>query len=370
MDIRLNNKFAPDVDVVVGAFFGDEAKGQVAKWMADKAERDGHPYHWTARVGAQNAEHRITHHACDLTARIFPSAAADRPDILAVLGAGHCFIPDHFFMEAVHLSIPLDRVYVDPHAMWLKTEHAAENLSTANARGSTGWGIGTAVAQKVRRQPGTQLIGDCPEMQEALGKHLRPIPAMLQEISGPGLFEGSQGALLSLDHGHYPYCTPKNVTVPAIFGELGIGLRRCRTVIGCTRVVMMRVPGNSGPVGEGCKELSYDEVEQRTGLRLPHHRRLQGDSALWRAAKEGSDKAEEERLFDITIEEVYRSHLLNNYDAIAVTFVDYHRKGNYRVRKWGDLHPDTRDLILEIDREIAPVVLVRTGQGEDDYIER
>lgn len=736
--------FVADVDVVVGCFFGDEGKGQVAKWLADKAEQSSVPYTWTARVGAQNAEHRITHQACDLTCRIFPSAAACR-DIVAVLGAGHCFMPDHFFREAVHLGIPLERVYVDPHAMWLREEHATTSIDTANARGSTGWGIGAAVAEKVRRKPGTRTIGDCEEIQKALGPRLTPIPRLLQDMDGPGLFEGSQGALLSLDHGHFPYClhehtqvltpigfrslkdiregdtvwdgggwtgvlckweskkaayevsvggnslicsaghthivwrggscvavrtselvvgdimetpatippvcdslrcdslvsdyflylcgymigdghitdteigrnvtasftgndlssvqraltavgvsstvrphtgncrrirvgnrsrvvrpmqamglhkrhydvglplgftsmdqmrmgallaglvdsdgivanrrgwgtrisirvsslalvsqlqswfringlrtsvawlpvikrtakalsvqeqrgyrntvyrfdvvldsrftilakqlvtysrkinsvsygdrrevdplkmagiasryhrrdyrnpsrsvpvvssvvryirplgtdenmvdietgshmfvangvvthncTAKNVTVPAICGELGIGHRRIRKVIGVTRVVMMRVPGPSGPVGEGCVELTYDDVEARTGLRLPHHRRLQGDSTRWAASTKGS-QAEEERLFDITINEVYRSHILNNYDALVVTFVDYHRRGNYRVRRWQDLHRDTRDLILEIDREIAPVILVRTGQGEFDFIER
>jgi len=372
VDWRLHSGFPvfqPDVDVVVGCFYGDEGKGQVAKWMADKFEKEGEPYQWSARVGAQNAEHRITHQACDFTARIFPSACVYRPDILAVLGAGHCFIPSHFFKEAVHLGIPLERVYVDGNAMWLREDHAVKNLEIANARGSTGWGIGQAIAEKVKRRPGTLLIGDCPEMFESLGNRLTDVPMFLQQTDGPGLFEGSQGAFLSLDHGFYPHCTAKNVTVPAICGELGLNLKRVRSVIGVTRLVMMRVPGASGPVGAGCDELTYDEVEDRTGLRLPNHRRLQGDSSRWNASTRG-DKAEEERLFDITIEELYRSHVLNGYDGLAVTFADYHRFGNYRVRRWGDLHPDTRELISEFERNIAPVVLIRTGQGEYDYIER
>lgn len=354
--------FEKDVDFVVGMFYGDEGKGQVAKWMADNNE-----YKWAARVGAQNAEHRITHGACDFTARIFSSASAYR-DIKSVLGAGHCFIPDHFFKEAVHLGIPLENVYVDEHAMWLQDRHATDNLSIANARGSTGWGIGSAIGEKVRRKPGTQLMGDCEEMRNALGNRLTSVPRLLQDgLDGPGLFEGSQGALLSLDHGHFPYCTAKNVTVPAMCGELGIGQRRIRRVVGVTRLVMMRVPGDSGPTGG--TEISYDDVEDRTGLRLPHHRRLQGDSSRWNASTRG-EKAEEERLFDISLDEIYYSHTLNNYDAIVVTFCDYHRKGNYRVTKWNDLHKDTRDLITEIDKHIAPVVLVRTGQGEFDHVQR
>lgn len=354
-----------DIDFVVGGQFGDEGKGMVAKLFADRAKE---PYRWTGRVGAQNAEHRFIHGACDFCARVLPSAACYRPDIVAVLGAGHCFIPDHLIREATHLGLPLDRIVVDPHAMWLKPEHAKANLTIGNERGTTGWGVGAATAEKVRRRPGTQLIGDCDMLRDALGKNLRSVPEFLAEQDGPGLVEGSQGALLSLDHGYYPYSTAKNVTVPAIAGEFGFAHTRVRKVVGVFRIVLMRVPGPSGP--SAGRELSFDDVEQRTSLRLPHHKRLQGDTTRWQASLK-PEKAEEERLFDFSLEELYKSHLLNHYDALAITFADYHRKGNYRVTSWGDLHPDTRALIAQIEKTVdAPVVLVRTGPGEHDNIWR
>lgn len=359
--------FRSDVDVVAGCFYGDEGKGQVAKFLADRATTQNQPYIWTARVGGQNAEHRITHQACDFTCRVLPSASAYRENILAILGAGHVFIPEHLLLEAVHLGVPLGRIFVDKQAMWLKPEHAKANLEIANLRGSTGWGIGQATAEKVLRRPGTRLAGDSVLLQEALGDHLCNVSEKLDHLLGPGLFEGSQGAFLSLDQGRYPFCTAKNVTVPGMLGELGIGVRRLRAVIGVTRLVMMRVPGPSGPTGGA--EITQDEVEERCGLRIPNHRRLQGDSTLWKASTKG-EKADEERLFDISLEELYRSHCLNNYDALAVTFADYVEKGNYRARRWEDLGQKTRELITEIDKTIAPVFLVRTGQGEFDYIER
>lgn len=354
-------KFEPDVDVVVGVFYGDEGKGQVAKYMADKASKDGSPYRWSARVGAQNAEHRIIHGACDLTCRVFPSACAFRRDIVTVLGAGHCFMPEHFFREAVHLGIDMDNVRVDPHAMWLKASHAKDNLDVANARGSTGWGVGAAIAEKVRRDPETKLIGDCEEMRVALKNRFTDVPYWIQGVYGPGLVEGSQGTMLSLDHGHYPYCTSKNVTAPAVCAELGIGLKRVRSVVGVARLVMMRVPGPSGPTGG--TEISFDEVESRTGMRIPQSKRSQSDASLW-------DSRTDERLFDMSIGEIHRSHILNNFDKIAVTFADYHRAGNYRATEWDQLHPETQSAIKEIEQHIAPVFLIRTGQGEHDFIER
>jgi adenylosuccinate synthase len=357
-----------DIDFVVGGQFGDEGKGMVAKLLADRAEALGGPYRWTGRVGAQNAEHRFIHQACDFCARVLPSAACYRPDIMAVLGAGHCFMPEHLVREATHLGLPLTRIVVDPHAMWLKPEHAVENKEIGGMRGTTGWGIGAAVAEKVRRHPGTQLIGDCEDLRSVLGSNLCSVPEWIAGADGPGLVEGSQGALLSLDHGYYPYCTAKNVTVPAIASEMGFDHKRIRRVVGVFRLVLMRVPGPSGP--SAGRAISFDEVEARTSLRLPHHRRLQGDTTRWKASLR-PDAADEERLFDFSLEELYKSHLLNGYDALAVTFADFHRRGNYRVTRWDDLHPDTRDLVREIEHIIGvSVILVRTGPGEHDNIWR
>lgn len=343
-----------DIDFVLGTQYGDEGKGMIAKLVADKAAARGEAYTWTGRCGAQNAEHRFVHDACEFCARVFPSASAYR-DITAILGAGHCFNPDSFLKEAIHMGVDLKKVKVDPHAMWLKESHATANAEIATQRGTTGWGVGAAVAEKVRRKPGTQLIGEC----EAMKPYLADVPILLDTFPGRGLMEGSQGALLSLDHGAYPYCTSKNVTAPAICGELGVSTKRVGRVFGVTRLVPMRVPGQSGPTLS--KELSYDEIEKRTGLRVPQHRRTQGD-----AQKSGS--MTEERLFEFSLEEMKKSHILNGYDGLAVTFADFHRPGNYRVKKWDDLHSDTRALIEEISHEIAPVFLVRTGQGEHDNI--
>jgi adenylosuccinate synthase len=357
-----------NIDILVGGQFGDEGKGMVAKLLADRATAEKEPYRWTGRVGAQNAEHRFIHQACDFCARVLPSASCYRPDITAVLGAGHCFIPEHLIREATHLGLPLARIIVDPHAMWLRPEHAVENLEVGNARGTTGWGVGAAIAEKVRRRPDTKLVGDCEMLRQALGRNLRSVPEFIAEVSGPALVEGSQGALLSLNHGYYPYCTAKDVTVPAIAGEFGFSYRRIRRVVGVFRLVLMRVPGPSGP--SAGREVSFDEVEARTSLRLPHHRRLQGDSTRWNASLR-PEKAEEERLFDFSLEELYKSHLLNDYDSLAVTFADYHRRGNYRVTQWNDLHPDTRALIGQIEKTVdVPVILIRTGPGEHDNIWR
>ncbi len=356
-------KFDKNIDVLVGAQYGDEGKGMVAKLLADASSTDGADYAWTGRVGGQNAEHRFIHQGCDFCARIMPSAGAFRPNIKVVLGAGHCFRPEQFITEATHLGIPLipGEVLVDPHAMWLREDHAVANLELGNRRGTTGWGVGVAMAEKVRRRPDTKLIGDSPLMKP----YLCDVPMELNRIDGSGLIEGSQGTMLSLDHGHYPFSTAKNVTAPAICAEMGVSQRRVRAVFGIVRLVFMRVSGPSGPTGGS--EVSFDDVEGRTNLRLPHHKRLQGDSTRWAASKDRT-KAEEERLFDLSFVELFKAHTLSGFDSIAVTFVDYHRKGNYRVTEWEELHKDTRNVVERISREIAPVFLVRTGQGEHDNI--
>lgn len=356
-----------NVDFVVGAQYGDEGKGMVAKLMADQAEVRDEPYYWTARVGAQNAEHRFVHEGCDLCARILPSAAAFRPDMVALLGAGHCFRPDQLLYEAVHLGVPKERIYVDELAMWLKEEHAVSNRERGDKRGTTGWGIGAAIAEKVQRAPETKLMKDCEQLRNEIGHNLTKV-AKLPIIEQTGLFESSQGTMLSLNHGRYPWSTAKDVSVPAMCAELGISTKRVRKVVGVIRLVFMRVSGPSGPTGG--TELSYDEVEQRTGLRFPHHKRLQGDSMRWSStAGKSLGVTDEERLFDLSIEELEYSHKLNGFDELVVTFADMHRAGNYRKRTWNELHEDTRHVIKVIEDKLSvPVVLVRTGQGEHDNI--
>ena len=361
-----------NVDFVVGAQYGDEGKGMVAKLLADKAERESTPYQWTARVGAQNAEHRFVHDACDLCARILPSAAAFRDGnghvpIMALLGAGHCFRPEQLLLEATHLGVPINRIVIDELAMWLKPEHAASNRERGDKRGTTGWGIGAAVSEKVARSPDTKLLRDWNPTGER-PSIVKLGAQMNTEWTGPGLFEGSQGFMLSLNHGRYPWSTAKDVTVTNMCSELGISHKRIRKVVGVVRLVFMRVSGPSGPTGG--TEVSYDEVENRTGLRFPNHKRIQGDSMKWTSTAGKSDGAtDEERLFDLSMEELLYSYSCNGYDELAVTFADMHRRGNYRVRCLEALHPETIRAIKDIQKCLdVPVTLIRTGQGEHDNI--
>jgi adenylosuccinate synthase len=265
----------------------------------------------------------------------------------------------------------MSRIYVDQLAMWLKDEHAVSNRERGDKRGTTGWGIGAATAEKVARNPETQLARDHPELQALLGDRLTKLGMLMEtEFGGPGLFEGSQGFMLSLNHGRFPWSTAKDVTISNMCSELGLSTKRIRKVTGCVRLVFMRVSGPSGPTGGS--EISYDDVEKRTGLRFPNHKRMQGDSMKWTStAGKFSGATDEERLFDLSLEELHYSHSVNGYDQLAVTFADMHRAGNYRVTEWSHLHADTKEIVERIEREMnVPVVLVRTGQGEHDNVWR
>lgn len=350
-----------DVDILVGMQYGDEGKGQVAAMLADLAEQQGGPYQWTLRVGGNQAEHRFVRDGMECCARILPAAAAWRhPPILALLGAGHIYRPELLPLEARHLGIEPAYIYADPNAMWLTPEHAKTHTPMAKTRGSTGWGVGAAAAEKVLRRPGTRLVGQSADLVAFLGKgHVLRTSTLVDEIAGPGLVEGSQGALLSLNHGWYPYCTAKDVTPPALLAEAGIPVCRVRRVYGIVKLVVTRVPGPSGPAYG--RPLTWDELQERSGVIVPHHRRLNGDTAQVAATTP-------ERIFDFSWEELEYAAVLVGPDALIVTFADLHRPGNFRVRDWDDLHRDTRKLIETISERIAPVVAVRTGPGERDYI--
>jgi adenylosuccinate synthase len=99
---------------------------------------------------------------------------------------------------------------------------------------------------------------------------------------------------------------------------------------------------------------------------------MQGDSMKWTSTVgKASGATDEERLFDLSMEELEYSHHVNGYTQLVVTFADMHRAGNYRAQSMDELHSDTIKAIEHIEDKLnVPVILVRTGQGEHDNIWR
>lgn len=339
------------IDIVVGGQFGDEGKGQICAQLARDAVLCGRPYKFAVRVGGSNAEHRFaTPDDARHTGRVLPVAGwVDRSTKL-VLGAGHIIKLDSFFNEVAELEAmygpQTERIFIDPQAGVINTTHVQAGEDTA-WRGSTHQGSGQAAAHKVLRD-GTFKTAD---MYPELKKHIKGDTAMAMRgwlLNGEmGMLEGSQGALLTLNHGYYPFCTSKEVTPAGVLAEAGISIGWVRNIWAVYRTVFMRVPGNSGP-SEG-QEITWEMLEEATGLRIPEKVKRQTDSPDHR-----------ERIFLWSWQEFEKSIALVGPTHMALTFADWFPRTlvDYTMK----------DLVEEMQKRAGcPVSIIRTGPAWNDY---
>lgn len=340
------------VDIVVGGQYGDEGKGQICAWLAHHHLTEGHPYHFAVRVSGSNAEHRFTTpNNTQHTARVLPVAAWLDSQVQIVLGAGHTIKLDQFLSELKELTTMYGdqkwRVFIDPQAGVIEPQHTLAGKETA-WRGSTHQGTGQAVAHKVLRDGQFKTAAHYPELQPYVwaGGVWSLMRLWLQQ-GLTGLIEGAQGALLSLNHGYYPYCTSKDVTPAALLAEAGIPTGAVREIYGVYRTVPMRVPGNSGPTGGA--ELAWSELEHFAKLSIPP------------SAKKQTDSGSIERIFLWSWEDFTKSVFLCGPTRMVLTFADWWPAGLME-------EPDINQHIQMMeDNAGCPVVMVRYGPAWENY---
>lgn len=305
------------IDIVVGGQFGDEGKGQIcAHLVKDRMDR-GDPYGFAVRVGGSNAEHRFfVPSGKRHTGRVLPVAGWVDPNIKMVLGAGHMIKLDSLFHELKELKAAYgdqrDRLFIDPQAGVINPDHVEKGKEAATFRGSTHQGTGQAVAHKVVRDGKFRTAKDYPILYDYIYEGMDGTIELMEDWiqdGQTGLLEGSQGALLSLNHGYYPFCTSKDVTPAALLAEAGISTCRVRGIWAVYRTIPMRVPGNSGP-SDG-RELTWDELEAAAAAKIPMD------------AKRQTDSGDLERVFMWSWREFRKSVILIGPTHIALTFCDW-----------------------------------------------
>lgn len=341
-----------NLDILVGGQFGDEGKGQVCVHLAMKNR-----YSFYCRVGGSQAEHRSclpnTQASKQFTSRVIPTGAWVSPEADWVLGAGHIIKETTIKSEILSLysywgsDTVKRRLKIDRNATVI-TNKALANAESGAHRGTTHQGNGYAAAQKVLRNGDVLMAKDCDTLKPYITDTVDSMNAWLDR-GYDGFLEGSQGVLLSLNHGYYPFCTSKDVTPAAILAESGLTLDRVRDIWSVFRTFPMRVPGNSGPsLG---KELSWAEVETLIGHTLDKTLKKQTETY------ELDDSPEHfERIFQWNWEEFTRSIMLTRPTKMALTFLDWIPDAGYQFKH-----------IHHMERMAnAPVSLVRFGRKFED----
>ncbi len=284
---------------VIGAQWGDEGKGKIVDWLAERADM-------VVRFqGGHNAGHTLVVGENVYKLSLLPSGIVrGTPSFI-----GNGVVLDPWALKDEIARLGAQGVVATPETLRIADTCALilpfhrdldglrEDASGAGKIGTTRRGIGPAYEDKVGRRAirvcdlahlddlGPQLdrltahhdalragFGEPPIDRDALIAELREIAGFVLPFAKPVwrdlnaaraagkriLFEGAQGVLLDVDHGTYPFVTSSNTISGAAAGGSGLGPSAVGFVLGIAKAYTTRV--GSGPFPT--------ELEDDTGERL------------------------------------------------------------------------------------------------------
>ena len=273
--------------VIVGAQWGDEAKGKMVDVLADGA-------HVVVRYsGGNNAGHTVITGGKTFKFQLLPAGILHR-ECISVLGGGMAVCPKSLLEEIEEtrkqqpdlgqLLVSASAHVVFPYHRML--DRLEEEARGANKIGTTTRGIGPAYTDKVQRtgirmgefvQPDTfrtrlcdvlkvknemlvkfgseplsfdELYDEYANYADQLRKYVRETDSVVQNAVHDGwrvMFEGAQGSFLDLDSGTYPYVTSSHPTAGGACIGTGIGPRDIDGVLGVCKAYTTRVGGGPFP---------------------------------------------------------------------------------------------------------------------------
>ncbi|MDA3834061.1 MAG: adenylosuccinate synthetase [Spirochaetales bacterium] len=352
------------LDMVVGGQFGDEGKGSAVQGLMARND-----YGFTVRVGGYNAEHRYKANGKEYMCRVLPCGLI-QPGTVLCLGAGHVFSIEALNEEVEKFGIDPAMVVIDRNAGIVTEKHLKRSREADRSKrgGTTGRGAGKASADKVLRDGTFKVAKDYVELADkyTVCNVSQYVNDKLMAGSN-GLLEGSQGALISLNHGYYPYSCAKDVTPAGVIAEAGVGFRNVDEVVAVYRAFPMRVPGKSGPTGG--LEWSWAKVENHLGKELP-------ESAKRQTLHDYTD-GDYERIFEWSWKDFGKSVILCDPIVMMLTFADWLNPDDEGKTEWEDLSLATKDHVAQMEssakqllgREV-PVKYIRTGVKDTDIVVR
>jgi adenylosuccinate synthase len=326
--------------VVVGGFWGDEGKGKIVSYLALKDKIDV-----CVRVGSVNAAHTVWFKGKRYALHMVPSCFVYEKCRL-LIGAG-ANIHVAKFLEEVELTNVKDRIGVDRQASIIEEKHTEQDRTSAHLRGigTTGWGVGPAIEERVRRT--ARLAKDVPELRPYLTDVALEVNNAI-DLGKKVILEGTQGLMLSLFHGTYPYVTGRDTSASAICSEAGVGPTKVDDVLVVFKAFMTRV--GAGPLPG---EIPREEAIKRG----------------WFEVAAGTGR--ERRSAPFNFEIAKRAVIVNGATQLAITKLDALYPKCRGARRYDDLPKEAKDFIAEIEEQLGkPVVLIGTGEDVLDVIDR
>jgi adenylosuccinate synthase len=416
---------------VIGAQWGDEGKGKVIDWLAERADV-------VVRFqGGNNAGHTIVVGNNVYKFSLLPSGVVQGK--LSIIGNGVVVDPWSLLDEiervrAQGLVVTPDILVLADNACVVLPLHrdldaAREARAGTNKIGTTGRGIGPAYEDKVGRRAirfvdlddeqalrakierllahheplrrGLGLPDVSPdavfdmltEIAPRVAPYVQPAWRVLNGVVKSGkrvLFEGAQAVMLDVDHGTYPFVTSSNTVAGQAAAGAGVGPAAGGYVLGIVKAYTTRVGEGPFPA-----ELT-DAIGQRLGERGDEFGTVTGrprrcgwfDAALVRQsiAVAGIDGVVLTKL-DV-LDGLESLKICTGY-RLGADVVDYLPAGvreqaalepiyediagwsgsTKGARSWRDLPPNAVIYVRRIEELIgAPVVQVTTGPDRKDVI--
>jgi adenylosuccinate synthase len=327
--------------VIAGAFWGDEGKGKIISYMALKDKLDV-----CVRTGSVNAAHTVWYNGNRYALHMVPAAFVYEKCRL-LIGAGSN-VEVKQFLEEVELTNVKSRIGVDSQASIIEEKHATQDKASTHLKqvvGTTGRGVGPAIEERVRRT--AKLAKDIPELKPYLADASEEVNNAIDE-GKKVLLEGTQGLLLSLFHGTYPYVTGRDTSAAAICSEAGVGPTKVDEVLIVFKSFMTRVGAGPFP-----GEITKEEAIKRGWFET--------------AAGTGRDR----RSAPFNFELAKKAVKINGATQAAVTKFDILFPECKGARNFEDLAKEAKQFITEIETQTrVPVVLIGTGPEALDIIDR
>ena len=268
--------------VIMGSQWGDEGKGKMTDWLAQKADMI------VRYQGGNNAGHTIAFNGKTYKLQLIPSGIFE-PQKINVIGNGVVVNPKALLNELQMLKdagvTPLN-LKISSRAHLILPYHIQLDIAQEKQRGdqkvgTTHNGIGPAYMDKAARigirmcdllEKDTfatklkenlaqknalfekiydeetfdfdSLFNEYYEYGQQLKDYVTDTSVLVNEAIDAGknvLFEGAQGIMLDLDHGTYPYVTSSNPVVGGALDGAGVGPQSFTKMVGVCKAYSTRV---------------------------------------------------------------------------------------------------------------------------------
>ena len=421
--------FMSKVDVVLGAFYGDEGKGKIIDYLSGNADVS------VRATGGNNAGHTVTVDGVRYAFHLIPSGILNK-DTIAVIGNGVVIDPKVLIEEIETLKSTghsVDNLYISDLAHVIMPYHIEMDkmleLNRGNNKiGTTARGIGPAYCDKYERSGirirelispdfkdlATRNINNKNKIFESYNyptidvektikeyeeyaKYLKPYVKdtvlFLHDAIRSGkkvLCEGAQATLLDIDFGSYPYVTSSNPSIGGICTGSGISAKDIGEVYGVIKAYSSRV--GAGPyiteqineIGDTIRELGHEygtttKRPRRCGwldlVALKYAVALNGITALAVNHLDTVGKLDKIELcvaykHDGKTDMNFSTdiHYLDKCEAVYEEF-----EGNFgdisNIKSREDLPENARKYIARIEELVGvPVKFIGTGAGRENMI--